>query len=182
MNPVKFTYIYKNLPGNLFYLCFMQRIKSGLIILCCLAFTKLHAQNIVPASAGNSSGSGGTVAYSIGQIVYSTYQESNGSVSQGVQQSYEISLITGIEEAKDITLEFLVYPNPATDFITLRIKNYETMDLNYKLYDINGTILGNSKIESNEITISMQNLKSSVYFLKLIHGPQDIKTFKVIKN
>lgn len=160
----------------------MLRIKPALLVLFCLTFTKLHAQSTIPASAGNSSGSGGTVAYSIGQVIYSTYQESNGSVSQGVQQPYEISLVTGIEGAKDITLEFLIYPNPATDFITLRIKNYDIMDLSYRMYDINGTILKNSKIESNEITISMQNLKASIYFLKVIHGPKDIKTFKIIKK
>ena len=160
----------------------MHRIKLGLIILFCLSFSIVHAQNTVSASAGNSSGSGGTVTYSIGQIVYRTYQESNGSVSQGVQQPYEISLITGIEEARDITLEFLVYPNPTTDLITLRIKNFEIKNLSYSLYDLNGTILKESMVESNEITISMQNLRSAIYFLKVTHGAKDIKTFKIIKN
>lgn len=160
----------------------MLRIKPALLVFFCLAFTKLHAQSTIAVSAGNLSGSGGTVAFSIGQTVYSTYKESNGSVSEGVQQPYEISLITGIEEAKDISLEFLIYPNPATDFLTLKINNYEMVDLIYLLYDINGTILKNSKIESNEITISMQNLKASIYFLKVIHGSKDIKTFKIIKK
>jgi len=49
----------------------------------------------------------------------------NGSAAQGVQQPYEISVVTAIEEAMDISIEMVVYPNPATDFFKLRIKNYD---------------------------------------------------------
>jgi hypothetical protein len=41
----------------------------------------------------------------------------NGTAAQGVQQPYEISVVTAIEKALDILLEMVVYPNPATDFV-----------------------------------------------------------------
>ncbi|MEI6048762.1 MAG: hypothetical protein WCS03_07670 [Bacteroidota bacterium] len=39
----------------------------------------------------------------------------HGSAVQGVQQPFEISMVTGIEEASGISLEVMVYPNSLTD-------------------------------------------------------------------
>jgi hypothetical protein len=144
--------------------------------------TTIIAQTTIPASGGNASGSGGTSSYSVGQIVYTTNTATNGSVTQGVQQPYEISVITGIEAAKDISLEMVVYPNPAQDFVKLTIKNYEAQNLKYQLYDINGSLIKDNKVEGNETSISMQNLLPSVYFLKVTDNNKVIKNFKIIKN
>jgi hypothetical protein len=159
-----------------------KKLKLSTLFLFVLGLTGLQAQSTIPASGGNASGSGGSVSYSVGQVVYTKNTGTNGSSAQGVQQPYEISVITGIEEAKDISLEIVVYPNPATDFIKLNIKNYEIENLRYQLYDISGSLLQDNKIDSNEITILMQDLRPSTYFMKVIQGKKDIKTFKIIKN
>jgi hypothetical protein len=159
-----------------------KKLKLSTVFLFVIGLTGLQAQSTIPASGGNASGSGGSVSYSVGQIVYSKNTGTSGSSSQGVQQPYEISVITGIEEAKDISLEIVVYPNPAADFIKLNIKNYEVNNLTYQLYDISGSLLQDKNVDSNEITISMQDLRPSTYFLKVIQGKKDIKTFKIIKN
>jgi len=142
----------------------------------------LQAQNAIPASGGNASGSGGTSSYTVGQVVYTTFTGTNGSAAQGVQQPFEISIITAIEEAKDISLEIVVYPNPATDFIKLKIENYEVKNLRYQLYDINGSLLQDNKIVGNETNIVMSNYMSATYFLKVTDNNKLIKTFKIIKH
>jgi Secretion system C-terminal sorting domain len=143
----------------------------------------LQAQNVIPSSGGDAAGSGGSASYTVGQIVYTTNTDvTSGSVSQGVQQPYEISVITSLEEAKDISLEIVVYPNPATDFIRLKIENYEAEDLSYQLYNSNGTPVKNDIIQGRETTISMQNLLPATYFLKIIDDKIIVKTFKLIKN
>lgn len=48
---------------------------SGLII--------MYGQQAIPAGGGNASGGGGTVSYTIGQLVYTTYTGANGSVVLG---------------------------------------------------------------------------------------------------
>lgn len=159
-----------------------KKLKLSTVILLCIGVTGLEAQQVVTTSGGNASGAGGTVSYSVGQIVYSTNVNSNGSVAHGVQQPYEISVVTGFEEVRDISLEIVVYPNPAQDFIKLMIKNYEVQDLSYQLYDINGSVLQDNRVESNEIQLSLQNLKPSAYILKVIQCKKEIKTFKIIKN
>ena len=161
----------------------MKNPLIALIAICMFGFgTAIRAQNAIPASGGNASGTGGTVSYTIGQVVYTTNTGTNGSAAQGVQQPYEISAVTGIEKAKDISLEIVVYPNPATDYVKLKVENYEIENLSYQLYNINGTLLENKKIEGNETSIVMRNLIQGTYFLKVTDKQKEIKTFKIIKN
>ena len=125
----------------------MKYTKSFLGFLLIFGFSlTIFAQNTIPATGGNASGSGGSVSYTVGQILNSTFSGTNGTVLQGVQQPYEISIVTGIEEAIGISLEIMAYPNPATDFIILIIKNYEVKNLSYQFYDINGSLLQDSKL------------------------------------
>jgi len=162
----------------------MKIFKVALVVFCLIGFgSSIQAQNAIPASGGNASDSGGTVSYSVGQIVYTTNTSvSSGSVAQGVQQPFEISVITAIEQAEYITLVCSVYPNPASDFLTLKIENYDNKSLSYKLFDANGKLLESKKVISNETIISMANLLPSIYFLKVTDNQKEIKTFKIIKN
>jgi len=159
-----------------------KRLILCAILLLSLGLIKGQAQEAVPTSGGDASGGGGTVSYSVGQIVYSTNTGTNGSITQGVQQPYEISIITGLEDSKEINLSFFIYPNPTTDYLKLNIGNYKMEGLSYQLYDINGKLLENNKTEEVETTISMKNLAASSYFLKVIENNNEIKTFKIIKN
>jgi hypothetical protein len=147
-----------------------------------LGLTGLQAQESPTATGGNASGSTGSLSYSVGQVVYQTYTGISGSVAQGVQQPFEISVITGIEEAKGISLMISAYPNPTTDFLTLKVENFELSNLHFQLFDMNGKLLQNEKITGNETNIAMSNLVPATYFVKVIQGKKEVKTFKIIKN
>lgn len=159
-----------------------KKLKLSAIILLGLGLTGLQAQESVNATGGDASGSGGSVSYSVGQVVYTTNTGTNGSVTQGVQQPYEISVVTAIEEAKGINLTVTAYPNPATDYLTLRIDEFEISNLSFQLYDMNGKLLQNEKITGNQTSIVMSNLVPANYFVKVIQGNKEVKTFKIIKN
>jgi len=158
-------------------------VKYLFILLFALTLSTIKAQEVIPASGGDASGSGGTVSYSVGQIVYTTNNGgANGSVAQGVQQPFEISVVTAIEEAKGITLQCSAYPNPVADFIKLTVKSEKLKGLSYQLFDINGKLIESRKIENNETRIVMSNLVPATYFLKVTEGNKEVKTFKINKN
>lgn len=152
------------------------------VLLLGIGLTGLQAQEAIPASGGNASGSGGTVNYTVGQVVYTTNTGTNGSVAQGVQQPYEISVVSEIEQTKDIYLMCTIYPNPTTNFLTLKIENFNNKNLSYQLYDIQGKLLENKKMNENNTIIVMKNLVPAIYFLKVIKENKEIKIFKIIKN
>lgn len=150
------------------------------LLICCL--TPVNAQEAIVTSGDDAAGSGGTVSYSVGQVVFQTYTGTNGSTVEGAQQPYEISVVTGIQEVKGINLKVLAYPNPAADYLILQVKDIELSNLSYQLYDIRGKLLQNEKITGNVTSIVMSNLASTTYFLKVTNGKKEIETFKIIKT
>lgn len=138
------------------------------------------AQESTNASGGDATGSGGTVAYSVGEIVYTTNAGSLGSAAQGVQHAYEIFTM-GIEETA-LHISLTAFPNPTTDNLTLQISEYNSEKLAYKLYDLHGKMLkGESNCRANEhkhIKFATCNLLHRSYNRR----KQKVQSFKVIKN
>ena len=160
-----------------------NKLKLSLVAILFLGLSNLQAQEAIPTAGGEASGSGGTASYTVGQVVYTTNQGTGGNtVAQGVQQPFEISVVTGIAEAKGINLSVTAYPNPTTDYLTLRIDEFEISNLSYQLYDMQGKLLQSEKIRDNQTSIVMSNLVPATYFVKVIQGKKELKSFKIIKN
>jgi hypothetical protein len=152
-----------------------------IVVFQLLCANGIQAQETTTASGGDATGSGGTVSYTVGQVAYTTYTSETGIVTQGVQQPFEILVVTGIEEAKGISLEFSVYPNPTSDFLKLKVESYELVNLSYELYDINGGLLQNGEIVGKETVIRTGGLASAAYYLRINDTHKVVKTFKIIK-
>ena len=146
-----------------------------------LGATGLQAQDNVNASGGDASGTGGSVGYSVGQIAYSTETGTNGSIVQGVQQPYEISVVTAIEEAIGINLSVAVFPNPVTDNLILEITDFNFVGLRFLLYNISGKLIRSEEITGNRTNIPMGDFFPATYIIKIVHNNMEIKTFKIIK-
>ena len=157
------------------------------ILLFGLGLTGLQAQESINATGGSASGNGGTVTYTVGQTGYHTYVGTNGSVAEGVQQPFEISIVTAVEGTEEITLSVSVYPNPTADYLTLSMYD-ETMtsdDLalySYQLLDMNGKALLKARIAETQTSINMSNLLPATYLLKVISNSKEVKTFKIVKR
>jgi hypothetical protein len=152
------------------------------MLIIAAAFTSTRGQQVIPSSGGQAAGGGGTVSYTVGQVFYSAYSGTNGSVAQGAQQPYEISVASGIDENPEISLKYSVYPNPAKDFLILKIEGDTTGKSVFSLFDINGKQLAQKKINASETNIVTGNLSSGTYFLKVTTNGKAEKNFKIIKN
>lgn len=153
-----------------------------LFIAFIICIAPVSAQESVNASGGNASGSGGSVSYSVGQLVFTTSTGTTGSVEQGVQHPYEIMMVTGTEEAKGILLSVSAYPNPAANYLTLEIHDCEISNLSFQIYDMQGNLVCNDNIEGMRSGIYTGNLAPAAYFLKVTRGKEILKTFKIIKK
>lgn len=154
---------------------------QAVLFLLLLSFN-LNAQDNINSTGGNINSIDGSVSFSIGQLFYSVNSSSDGSVIEGVQQPYEISVVSGVNDLKDVDLNLVVYPNPASDELNVKIKNYKNEILSYQLLDLNGRIVLGSKIEGEETHIQVRTIVPSTYILKIINNKGETKTFKVVKN
>ena len=157
-----------------------KRLKMCALLLLGLGLTGLQAQENINATGGNAAGNGGSASYSVGQVVYTTNTGTSGSVAQGVQQAFEISVV-GTEEANDILLSASAYPNPSTDFLILEVMDFKPSILSFQLYDMQGKLLQSQQLTESQTRLAMVNLEPAIYFIKVIEGNKEVKTFKVVK-
>ena len=149
-----------------------------------LFFTGLaYSQYSVNATGGDSdvTGTDGKVAYSIGQVVYTTNTSNDGSVAEGVQQVFEISTLSVKETELNVVLT--AFPNPTTNHLTLQINDYNNEELSYRLFDMRGRRLSQGNIASRETRIDMNRLPSAIYLVNVLNQDnRKVKSFKIIKN
>lgn len=153
------------------------------IFIVCLFFMSIitaSAQTGAVTSGGNASGSGGSVSFSVGQVVYTTNSGADGSVAQGVQQPYEISEIVAINDFSE-DWECSVFPNPANDFLI--ISQEQNDSFTFQLFDNNGQLVRQGKLNMGETNIPMRDLAPAVYFLRIADAAGELKKeFKIVKN
>lgn len=161
-----------------------QKLKMlGLLLsLLIISWNSSIAQESINTTGGDIQGSGGSVSYSAGQVEYHTSSTADASVAEGVQQPYEISVITGIEEGDGIEHTVKAYPNPTINKLTLEVKEFKISTMTFQLYDMEGKLLQSRKLTSKQTQISMSELPTGVYFLKVTQTQQAIKTFKIVKT
>jgi spore coat protein U-like protein len=162
----------------------MNNFKSIQIV---LLFTLLlmagiaQAQESTNTSGGEATGSGGSVSYSVGQVVYTTNSGSSGTVAQGVQHAYEISVVGVNNTQSNISLN--AYPNPATDVLTLQISNYNNEKLMYQLYDLNGKLISSEQIGASQTQINTATLPKATYFIDVLNQEnKKVQSFKILKK
>jgi hypothetical protein len=150
------------------------------LLLLCLGVNALNGQEAVVPAGGNASGSGGTVSFTAGQVFYLFHSGASGSVSQGVQQPYEIYTVGVIETGLSISLS--VFPNPTANHLTLLVKEFNNEKLQYRLYDLSGKLLLSDRVGGTHTLIPTGSFPSGIYLLNIILENRNVQSFKIIKN
>ena len=113
----------------------------------------IQAQHSVNASGSVVTGIEGSLAYSVGQIVYTTQFSNSGSLSQGVQQPYEIFRSDTRDAEQEISI--LLFPNPTADYLVLETISALNENITCRLYDFNGKLLSEKQIVEKQTRIEM---------------------------
>lgn len=160
-----------------------QLIRNVILVLCLVLFGlgEFVAQENTDALGGMGYGAGGSISYSIGQIDFETATGPGGNITEGLQQPYEIMVVSGIED-KDINLAFAIYPNPTADFVVLSVQNVNTLNMTYSLCNVEGKLIEKQEVNGSQTTIAMRDLANGIYFIKVLRKSTEVKIFKVIKN
>lgn len=137
----------------------------------------LWAQRCTDASGGEATGHGGTASYSIGQIDYVTASGSGQNITQGVQQPYEILVVS---DGGEVCINLA--PNPTTAFVVLSIECTKEDNYSYEIYDVLGKFLGQKNLTRGETNISVANFADAVYFMRVLNNEKQVRTFKIVKT
>lgn len=131
---------------------------------------------------GTTGSDAGTCAHATagGGFIVSGWTNSSAMVpNQGLDDFWVIKLdgSVNVEElAKSLVVT--IYPNPATDMITIRQDN-PVANQPYALHDMAGEMITNGMLQEQSTVISLSGLAPGVYFLRI--GSSAQKVYKIVK-
>ena len=176
--------------GNRWKACFMknrtQKILFTIVFIVSIV-GRSQAQNAIVPTGGEASSNAGSVSYTIGQIAVQQSNDQDISISEGVQQPYEIQSV-GVDNYPNIVLDAKVYPNPTSDRLILTIgssvgaNNYSPLPLRATLHNTNGQHIRTMDVTIPQTDIDMTALSAGTYYLRVTDGQTTLKTFKVVKT
>jgi hypothetical protein len=162
-------------------------MKRQILFLVCLATAALgtiHAQHDVLTAGGDISSGGGSVAFSIGQVAYTNFSGTAGSVAQGVQQPNFFNIVATDDPDQDWILT--LYPNPADQLVYVDLKDDRLFKkfnkLNIRLFDVQGKLLSQKNITEIVTPFPLTAMTDAVYILQLWQDQQPLKSFKLYKS
>ena len=142
-----------------------------------LLFTcMIYSQQLITTAGGDAYGNG-SISYTIGQVIYIN----TPTVQQGIQQGVNVIVLTN-PELKNIQLKAVVFPNPAKNSVTLSLIDYNTSNVKYRLFDMQGKLIKKDRITKKYTLIYLKRLQQGAYILKVYKNSNQVKTFKIIKN
>lgn len=151
---------------------------------------KSGLHNVTSNSGPQSFASGNLIGNSNGSVVFNftfntlgtyTYNctfEGHAATQFG---SIRVEGTVGIkEETIAPTLDFVMWPNPASDFLTVEKNNNSSVDISIK--DITGkTVYIENSVADLRKEISLNSLNTGIYFVELRQGNQVIRKKLVIR-
>lgn len=155
-----------------------------IIFLFIIAAFTINAQVISPTvlatSGGYFMGSNVAVSWTMGECIVPFLNNSGITLSQGFQQSYPVT--ASIQKHTDEHYGILIYPNPAKDILTIKINSQDYAVYHLTLIDELGRILGEYKIEGQNIMtseIDLSTLASAMYFLRVTINNTNTRVYKI---
>lgn len=141
----------------------------------------MFAQEGSVVAAGNATGASGSSSFTVGQLFTQNVSNANGTISEGIQLSYEVSTLSN-PELESIKLNVSTYPNPTTDKLIIAVKDIDVTNMRFVVHDINGREVINQTFTNNHQEVKMKDFPTGIYILTTKLNNKPIKTFKIIKN
>jgi hypothetical protein len=150
-----------------------------LLIISWLCSIVLQAQQHVVATSGNTvQNTSGSISWTLGEPVITTFSTGSKVLSQGFQQGG----ISVSSHVVDKTSEFKINiaPNPTSNWILLSVE--QPKDLQYQLYNFNGKLLQSKSIVGLTTRIDFAGLASGSYIIKVMKGKIEMKSLMIVKQ
>ena len=139
--------------------------------------SSLFSQEVVSSQGDSYTNTGGSLDFTIGEVVTFTGSNVENILTQGFHQT-NWSFVN-IENHVP-SYEAIIYPNPAEDFLNIQASLYE--DVSYVLYDEMGKLILQGRLLTEKTSLEVSQLATGRYSLILNNSKENLKTFNIIKT
>ena len=141
----------------------------------------VSSQNNNVSTGGGGTGSGGSIEYSVGQVDYITTSTNTGTISQGVQQSFEIYITADLKNNE--SSKFCeIYPNPLQDFLVVKLPNSISEENTFLMYNESGKLIKNQTLLNGENLVEVRDVVKGIYFIEISDKNKNTINYKIVKN
>ena len=88
-----------------------------------------------------------------------------GGMNAWISAGYQI--VSNIKEFYDLSIKVEIYPNPASDFVTLVIDRNSNADLILNIYNIMGSLVKTELLKHNQQQINIGDLSNGIYMIEI---------------
>lgn len=148
-----------------------------IFLMLLLSVHSTKSQEVISTSGDYFEFSGGSVSWTICEVMTETFTDGTTILTQGFQQS-KLSVST-VEELQDLSFSIQLYPNPTKEIVHLTIEDFT--NTSFQLFDFQGKLLHEANIMSKETELRMSDYSNAAYFLKLIKDNTIIGTYRILK-
>ena len=161
----------------------MHKSKNQTLLLIYLSVAPIgliFSQSAIATSSNDITTESGSISYSVGQIAYSEVNGANFSIIEGVQQPYEITIVSSnVDYVNDQKID--IYPNPVTESLIIETKLGQGRQ-SYVLRGVDGRIYLRDDIYSALEVVPMSELIPGTYFLMITQPNRKPIHFKILKH
>ena len=159
---------------------YLFALLSGILLLLTSA-QSLKAQAGLGAAGAHVATESFNFSYSVGQVFNIAVKQSDYYVSQGIQHP-RLMVFSDTPSDREEFLQMKVYPNPVAHELHISLNRAESTSCVLQLINMNGQVLMERSIESNEYTLPMGAYDAGCYLLKILTDESAPLAFKIIKT
>lgn len=158
----------------------LSHLPIYLIICLFLPPQFLNSQEVISSGGGTQSNSIGSISHTIGEPISGLKSNTQGSLSQGYQQSNYV--VTALSELPNRDLLLDAYPNPVIDRISIEIKLQNEITLVGVVSDMNGSEILKQPLYNGLNNLDLSNLPAGNYIIVVLEENKILKSFKLVKH
>lgn len=148
-------------------------------------YTQTIVTQSLNSSGVNMSQSNGSLSFTIGELVIVSQMDNQGNIlNNGFIAGAALSSLT-IQEPNTDDLDFIIFPNPTTEVISIRINDDTIEKVIVTIKDSQGKEMYSERLTfiSNTIRINTQSYASGAYLLYILNSKNKILgIYKILKN
>ena len=115
------------------------------------------------------------------EMRFYVYDASDTTAGDTATFLLDASIATGIGQLNDVNKTQIVFPNPASDYVTL--KGINGKSANVWIYDLNGKEIKSSTLDLTMNTqLSVQELNAGIYLIKVLDSNGQLFLNRMVKN
>jgi hypothetical protein len=146
-----------------------------------VGYGQILSPETILSSGGEFANTAAQISWTLGDFQTTTYVKDQLVITQGFLQSeIKITSIINIDNSGNIELK--VFPNPVTNYLTLKVVSHDNKKISWLLINQNGKIIKYNDIYNKNAEIDFSSYKNGVYYLKTFSKDGSfIKIFKIIR-